>query len=177
MVVPHLQVATTVRAAVCLTHFFLYHQFLLLLEYFLPLLIPPPPYVPCSPAGNTVNACCLGPVLYSHSSKSLETKLEQTWPSPCLFYATVFPNLHKYVCPTSDLSKDRYTTSLTTLLPVWLEPSFLKRSTASSHGIPAVTMPHTCDPWLGIAQEKEDEYVTYLALQNFYLDKEERFKS
>ena len=123
--------------------------------------------MPCSPAGNTVNACCLGPVLYTHSSKSLETKLEQTCPSPRLFYATVFLNLHKYVCPTLYLSKDRYTTSLTTLLPVWLEPSFLKRSTAPSHGIPAVTMPHTCEPWLGIAQEKEDEYVTYLALQDW----------
>lgn len=167
--------ATTEYEAVCLAHIFLYNRFLILSEYLLSLLIPPLPCVPCSLAGNTVNPYCLSPVLYSHSSKSLETKPEHNCPSPFLFYATVFPNLHKCVCPNSYPSKDLYSTSLIALLPVWLEPSFRKRSTAPSLGICAVTLPHPCDSWLGMAQEKEEEYVTYWSLQT--KDKEERLKS
>lgn len=107
-------------------------------------------YVPCSLSCNAINPYCLGPFLHSHSSKSLETKLEQNCPSPSLFYVTVFPNLHKYVCPTLYLAKDHYSTPLTALLPISLEPFFLK-NTVFSHGIFSVTMPHPCHSLLGIA--------------------------
>lgn len=174
MGIPHLQVAATEHVAVC------NRMCSCLLDKYLlvsPILSPsrvlscmsycPLPYMPCSLPGHTINPHCLGSVLFSHSSKYFKTKLEKIYPSPCLFYVTLFPNLHKCICSTSYFSKDLYTTSLIALLPVWLEPSFLKMSTAPSRGIRADTMPHCCDlAWLDIAQEKEDEYVTYLALQD-----------
>lgn len=149
MAVPHLQVAT----AECIQ--------LLLDTHLVPSILKPSRvlsspsyscllYVPCFLPCNEINPYSLGLLLHSHNSKSLETKLEQNCSSPSLFYATVFPNLHKYVCPTSYLAKDHYSTPLTALLPISLEPFFLK-NTVLSHSIFAVTMPHPCHSLLGIA--------------------------